>query len=450
MSLEIVAKATNISKEYVLYSKPAERLASWRKKTLTKNIALDCLSFTVRKGETLGIIGKNGSGKSTLLQILAGIIRPTTGVIKINGSIGALLELGSGFNPDFTGIENIKINSVVTGRKSRLSDQDISNIIEFSGIGSAVYNPVKTYSSGMVVRLAFAVHAMSDHDILIIDEALAVGDEAFQKKCYNRLRELKEKGASIILVTHNCQAVVQHCDRVMLLDNGRVRWTGRPDVTTLLYQKLMNSADAHWSDAYVHLGRSLTRVKKKNDYASHSSSPDLSASSSVRDALLSDSTSWLDHNLVSETACVYPSNGMEIRQLKIFLTQGGEVNTIPAGKDFVIELTALTEDVQSGLRYTSYISSVNGVKIAGQVYPSIHGYDPSHLLPGALVTARFQYRGSLLPGLYFIGAGILSANCDGFVHRVVDYCCLRVVDSAVRYSFGVCDLSQAAPVVSVA
>jgi len=450
MKQEIVARASNISKEYVLYGKPIERLSSWSRKKRSKNSALNPLSFVIRKGETLGIIGRNGSGKSTLLQILAGIIKPTTGTIDVKGSVGALLELGSGFNPEFTGVENVRLNSAITGRKQRLSDEDIQEIIEFSGIGQAAYNPVKTYSSGMLVRLAFAVHAMIQHDLLIIDEALAVGDEAFQKKCYNRLRELKDEGVSIILVTHSCQAVVQHCDRVMLLDNGNIRWTGRPDVTTLLYQKLLNSGESKWSKKYVDLGRQLTTSKNNKQLETEIPAEELSAnigSSSKRTQVNINTTEyWLDHNLVSESACVYPSNGMTISQVRITLPDGTEANTLPAGQDFVIELSAIVDVDQSYLRYTSHLSAINGVRISGQAFPGIHEYDPTQLTAGTIATIRFGYRGSLLPGLYFIGCGILSRNCDDFIHRVVDYCCLRVTESSGRYSFGVCDLSESKPI----
>jgi ABC-type polysaccharide/polyol phosphate transport system ATPase subunit len=184
-------------------------------------IALDDINFTVYQGETFGIIGKNGSGKSTMLQILAGILKPSQGEAEVQGKVSALLELGSGFNPENTGIENIYMNAAILGVDKKRIKEKISSIIEFADIGDFIYQPVKTYSSGMYVRLGFAVAINVDADIILIDEALAVGDIFFRQKCYARLNQLKEEGKTIILVTHGMNEVEQFCDRALLIDHGR-------------------------------------------------------------------------------------------------------------------------------------------------------------------------------------------------------------------------------------
>ncbi len=204
------------------------------------------MSFEIRKGETVGIVGKNGSGKSTLLQILCGTLNPTGGTVETHGRIAALLELGSGFNPEFTGRENVYLNATILGLSKEEIDEKYDAIIEFADIGDFINQPVKTYSSGMLVRLAFSVQAQVEPDILIVDEALAVGDAKFQARCFDRLKKLKENGTSILLVTHSSEQIVTHCDKAFLLNDGVQLEQGEPRQVVnryldLLFGKTRNS-----------------------------------------------------------------------------------------------------------------------------------------------------------------------------------------------------------------
>lgn len=238
MSDEVAIRVSNLSKCYHIYDAPSDRLKQFvlpRVKRLVGRPprpyfrpfwALKDLSFEVRKGETIGIIGRNGSGKSTLLQILAGTLTPTSGEVNINGRVAALLELGSGFNPEFTGRENVFLNGQILGLSREEIEARYDNIVEFSEIGEFIDQPVKTYSSGMFVRLAFAVQAHIDASIVIIDEALAVGDIFFRQKCYARLEQLKQSGAAILLVSHSMPDIEQYCERAVLLDHGEQRFIG--------------------------------------------------------------------------------------------------------------------------------------------------------------------------------------------------------------------------------
>jgi lipopolysaccharide transport system ATP-binding protein len=205
--------------------------------------ALRDVSLEVRRGETVGIIGRNGSGKSTLLQIICGTLHQTAGTVVTNGRIAALLELGSGFNPDFTGEENIFLNGALLGLSRGEIEKHYDAIVSFAGIGQFIHQPIKTYSSGMVVRLAFSVQAMINPDILIVDEALAVGDARFQAKCFERLKQLKEQGTSILLVTHSGEQIVTHCSRAMLLDAGGHVVTGAPREVHNRYMDLLFGRD---------------------------------------------------------------------------------------------------------------------------------------------------------------------------------------------------------------
>lgn len=220
---EIAIRVSNVTKAYKIFDTPGKRFLHhmFHTKSGRDFVALDNVSFEVKKGESFGIIGRNGSGKSTMLQILAGIIKATSGEIEVNGRIAALLELGSGFNPESTGYENIYMNAAILGVSKEEIDAKVDQIIEFADIGDFVNQPVKTYSSGMFVRLAFAVAINVDADILLIDEALAVGDVFFRQKCYKKLDELKAEGKTIILVSHGMNEVEQFCDRVLLLNKSK-------------------------------------------------------------------------------------------------------------------------------------------------------------------------------------------------------------------------------------
>ena len=240
---DIAIKIDNLSKIYRLYADPFDRLKEslhpFRKKYHRDFYALNDVNFEIEKGETVGIIGKNGCGKSTLLQIITGILFPTTGTVMVNGKIAALLELGAGFNPDLTGIENVYFSGTLMGFTREEMDEKIDHILSFADIGEFVYQPVKTYSSGMFVRLAFAVNIASDPEVMIVDEALSVGDMNFQAKCMTALTRIQESGATVLFVSHDVEAVKSLCNRGVYLENGMVKAIGKaPDVAEL-YMRTM-------------------------------------------------------------------------------------------------------------------------------------------------------------------------------------------------------------------
>jgi len=241
----------NISKCYQVYNKPVQRLKqilfdkkvehSERVERLHYNEfwALQDINFVLPRGETLGVVGKNGSGKSTLLQIIAGTLTPTTGAVEINGRVAALLELGAGFNNEFTGRENVYLNASLLGLSKEQVDNKLDDILSFADIGHFIDSAVRSYSSGMLVRLAFAIQAQLDPEILIVDEALAVGDAKFQAKCFNRLKKLKENGTSILFVSHATEQIVTHCDRAILLNEGLLLTEDKPKVVVNQYLDLL-------------------------------------------------------------------------------------------------------------------------------------------------------------------------------------------------------------------
>ncbi len=233
----------HLSKKYQIYKRPGDKLREvlglTRRPLHQEFWALENVSFEVGQGQTLGIIGQNGSGKSTLLQILAGIMRQTRGDCFVSGKISALLELGSGFNPEFTGRENVFMNGAILGLDTRQMEERFEAIASFAEIGSFLDQPVKTYSSGMFMRLAFAVAVNVDPDILLVDEALAVGDLIFQHRCMHRMNRLRNSGKTIVLVTHDLGAVTKFCDRALLLDAGHLMEDGKPDAVVQKYRALI-------------------------------------------------------------------------------------------------------------------------------------------------------------------------------------------------------------------
>lgn len=230
MSTEVAIDIQHISKEYKIYEKKAdmvrEAVGITKKKYYTSYYALQDVSLKIMKGETLGIIGENGAGKSTLLKILTGVTTPTNGSIAIKGKISALLELGAGFNPNYTGVENIYLNGTMMGFTRKEMELKLDQIISFADIGEFIYQPVKNYSSGMFARLAFAVAINVEPEVLIVDEALSVGDIFFQNKCFRKIEELRDKGVTILYVSHDLASVKEMCDRVLWLEKGNVKMLG--------------------------------------------------------------------------------------------------------------------------------------------------------------------------------------------------------------------------------
>jgi len=287
LSSEAVIKVEKLSKAYTIWASPAARLhgpvfgqvGQWpflpaATRQLCRRLshesfknfyALSDVSFEVQKGESVGIIGLNGSGKSTLLQILAGTLEPTEGAVEVNGRVAALLELGSGFNPEFTGRENVILNATILGLKPAEIEERFPKIAEFADIGEFIEQPVKTYSSGMVVRLAFAVLTQVEPDILIIDEALAVGDVYFQHKCFAQIRRFREQGTTLLFVSHDPGAVKSLCNRAILLDAGSSLRDDTPDAVLDYYNAVIAKQEADYAiqQTEADFGKKATRSGNK-------------------------------------------------------------------------------------------------------------------------------------------------------------------------------------------
>ena len=250
---EAAIQVRDLSKVYKLYDRNRDRvmdaLGLAKRKRYREHYALNHVSFSIQRGETVGIIGSNGAGKSTILKIITGVLSPTEGDVTVRGRISALLELGAGFNQEYTGIENIYLNGTMMGYSRDEIDARMQSIIDFADIGDFIRQPVRMYSSGMFVRLAFAVAINIDPDILVVDEALSVGDVFFQSKCYRKFDEFKEQGKTILFVSHDLSSISRYCDRAILLNKGKMMAEGAPAAMIDLYKKVRaNQVDEEGND----------------------------------------------------------------------------------------------------------------------------------------------------------------------------------------------------------
>ena len=278
MSFDNIAiRVNNLSKCYHIYGRPQDRLDQYIIPRLNRLVgrqsknyfrefwALQDISFEVKKGETVGIIGRNGSGKSTLLQIICGILTPTSGSVETNGRIAALLELGSGFNPEFTGRENVYMNGTILGLSKEEIDTRFDDIAAFADIGEFIEQPVKTYSSGMFVRLAFAVNIMSQPEIMIVDEALAIGDMNFQAKCMTAIKRIQEAGTTVLFVSHDIGAVKSLCSRGIYLEHGELKSVGTAAVVAEHYVRMMREEMNEEQRRFVRTNSTFPSVKDKTE-----------------------------------------------------------------------------------------------------------------------------------------------------------------------------------------
>jgi lipopolysaccharide transport system ATP-binding protein len=378
--------------------------------------ALRDISFTVERGEAVAIIGRNGSGKSTLLQIIAGTLAPTTGTVEARGRIAALLELGSGFNPEFTGRENVFLNGAILGLSRREVERRFDDIAGFAEIGEFIDLPVKTYSSGMVVRLAFAVQVQLWPDLLIVDEALAVGDEKFQRKCYDRLDALRAQGVTILLVTHSAQTVLRYCQRAMLLERGAMQNIGPSKQVVDLYHALL------YADQRAYL-RWLNRLNA----AEHESA---TAEPATRDGR------------VTAEATAAPSPQATIEDVWLADADGNHRELFFTGETAELGFSVLVYGPVRRLQLGIRIRTTEGV----EVYGTSSGYleqSPDDVAAGSRAVARFQLTMCLCAGSYFVSVAAADAPSRAemtYLDKRSDALLFQVIEQA-QASTGIAHLS---------
>lgn len=409
MKKKIAIQVKNLDKVYKLYDKPSDRmkeaLGLSKKKKYKEHHALDQVNLTIYQGETVGIIGTNGSGKSTILKIITGVLNPSGGKVTVNGRISALLELGAGFNMEYNGIENVYLNGTMIGFSEKEIDEKMDAILEFADIGDYVYQPVKTYSSGMFVRLAFAVAINIEPEILIVDEALSVGDVFFQAKCYHKFEEFKEMGKTILFVSHDLSSISKYCDRVVLLNQGVKLGEGSPKEMIDMYKRvLVGQYEMHEDEG--------TNLLEDKDVAA-------AAKMGVNPELLE-----------------YGTNAAKITEYYITDDKGIHTTAVIKGQEFSIHMEVdFMEDVPAPI-FAFTIKNIKGTEITGTNTMVEKAFLES-VQAGAKKEIVFTQKMSLQGGEYLLSLGVTGYERDKFevYHRLYDVLNLTVISDKDTVGF---------------
>lgn len=413
---DITIRVDHVSKVYRLYDKPRDRIKeafSLSRKTYYKeHYALQDVSFEVDRGETVGIIGTNGAGKSTILKIITGVLSQTTGDVAVNGRISALLELGAGFNGEYTGVENVYLNGTMIGFSREEIDRKLDDILAFADIGDFVHQPVKTYSSGMFVRLAFAVAINIDPEILIVDEALSVGDAFFQVKCYHKFEEFKRQGRTILFVSHDLGSIQKYCDRVILLDRGRKLAEGAPKEMIDLYKKVMARQDT--SEAAEKASQAERQIVMQSQ----------------------DGTLWRKHMEENPNCSSYGNGAATILDYCVMDQDGRITNVLSAGEDYTVRMKVQFHRRLSEPVFALTIRDKQGTDICG-TNTMYEDFNTGDVQDGDIREISFTQRMDLKGGEY-----LLCLGCTGFTngdfevyHRLYDACLIRVASGKTMVGF---------------
>lgn len=414
--MDSVIEIKNISKIYNLYNKPSDRLKEAlfsRKSRHTEFAALNDVSFNVNKGEILGIIGKNGSGKSTILKIITSVLTPTSGECIVKGKIAALLELGAGFNMEYTGIENIYLNGQMIGFSKEEMDKKLQAIIDFADIGEHIYQPVKTYSSGMFARLAFSVAISVDPDILIVDEALSVGDVFFQNKCYRRFEEFRERGKTILFVTHDMGSVIRYCNRCVLLNAGKKVAEGKPQEMVDLYKRIM-------------VGQWNENEENTQD------------SSSIQSSNVKADELWKDQISTNPDIEVYGDGRADIIDFGIFSDTGDIGNNVYKGDYYSVKMKVRINEDNLNPIFAFKLRDIKGTELTG-TNTMLEDIDTSQCKKGDIVTITFRQKQYLQPGQYLVSLGCTAFEGDQFIVYCRNYNCCVLGVVAQKGTIGIFD-----------
>ena len=427
MSFEAAIRVDNLGKCFHIYDKPHERLLQMlsrgRRQYFREFWALRGATFEVRRGEAVGIIGRNGSGKSTLLQLICGTQNQTEGSVSVNGRIAALLELGSGFNPEFTGRENVFLNGLVLGLARTEIEHRFEHIAAFADIGDFIDQPLKTYSSGMVVRLAFAVAINVDPDIIVIDEALAVGDELFQRKCFARLEAIRRRGATLLFVSHSGSTVIELCDRCILLDGGEKIASGSPKRMIAKYQRLLFAPTEQRASVREDIVATSRDQLPDNTDSGLPSQPQGSRTQVI------EGEEYFDPHLVVQSTTGYESRGAIIERPRIVTLAGDAVNCLVRGRSYRYLYDVRFARGAVGVRFGMLIKTMTGVELGGASSASSVEHGFQYFAEGAVAEVEFRFRANLNPGSYFMNAGVtgLVDSEEHYLHRLLDAYVFRIV-----------------------
>lgn len=406
------------------------------------------INLEVGRGETLGIIGKNGSGKSTILKIIAGTLQPSGGTVAVRGRVAAMLELTSGFEPDFTGLENVYMSASILGLSERETDARLDSILSFADIGDFVAQPVKTYSSGMLLRLAFAVHTAVEPEILIVDEALSVGDETFQRKCFARLERLKQEGTTLLFVSHDMSSVVSLTERAFFIHQGEIVMEGRPKRVVETYQR------------YCHAGREqaarlIAQIKAGEATAERNEAAAAEVGKAVEqsDCAVVDKAPQVedaystrlrgegyDPAFISMSRTRYDPYGGELYDLRLVNAAGEPVNILERRKTYYFEYKVKFSASCRDVTFAMLIKTLKGMELGGgRVLPWDRFIE--RVEAGDAYQVRYAFETLLMPGVYFLNAGVegVVEGQRAYIHRILDALAFRVLTEELLMPTGIVD-----------
>ncbi len=408
-------KVDQVTKIYRLFDRPIDRLKEslnpFHKEYHKKFYALNEISFQVEQGQFMGIIGTNGSGKSTILKIITGVLTPTTGQVTVSGRVSALLELGGGFNMEYTGIENVYMNGTMMGYTRQEMDEKLPEILEFADIGDFVYQPVKTYSSGMFVRLAFALAINVDPDILIVDEALAVGDVFFQAKCYQKINEICKSGTTVLLVTHDMSTVIKYCDKVVVLNRGHFVAEGPARQMVDLYKKIL--ANQEDMEATGNSGDGMSGADESGMSNADESAVDEAGGRENRAAGGrseggNGEKPWKTSLTLNEQKLKYGDGRAEIADIGLFDHNGELSSLLLKGKPFTLKMKVRFQEQVPAPIFAFTIKDSKGTELTG-TNTLIEDCQVETAGAGEEYVIAFRQNMSLQGGEY-----LLSLGCTGF------------------------------------
>lgn len=433
LAKEIAIEVKDVVKVYKLYDKMRDRVKEAfgiGKSNHKLHYALNGVNMNIYRGETVGIIGTNGSGKSTILKIITGVLHPTSGEVKVDGRISALLELGAGFNPEYSGLENVYLNGTMMGFSEKEIDEKLPAILEFADIGDYVYQPVKTYSSGMFVRLAFAVAINIEPEILIVDEALSVGDVFFQSKCYHKFEEFKAMGKTIVFVSHDLNSIAKYCDRVFLLNKGVLLGEGGPKEMIDAYKQVLVGQ-------YREPGKDGIEKNDKN-VGNSGNGEGNEASESGRTAL---EEAFARAEGINPNALEYGDGRARILSYFITDENGTRTNALIKGTEFTVHLRVRFQEAIPAPIFAFSIKNVQGTEITG-TNSMLEKAFLEGVSAGQTKDVTFTQKMDLQGGEYLLSFGVTGYEGDTFqvYHRLYDALNVTVVSD--KNSVGFYDMNS--------
>lgn len=432
----IAVRLENISKFYKLYDSKRDRLREaldpWRRKRHREFFALSGVDLEVKKGEILGIVGRNGAGKSTLLKLLAGVIQPSSGRMAINGNISAMLELGSGLNPDLDGIQNIYFGGIMLGFSREQMKEKLDQIVAFADIGNFIRQPMHTYSSGMKARLGFALAIHMKPEILIVDEVLSVGDDLFRRKCFSKIEALFASGCTVFFVSHNVANIVEICTRAVLLDKGEIILSGSPKLVTMNYLKLMFAAHDEQNSIRSELLRLNRDEEKKKEFAA-SLKPEKENLSTQEI-----SNAFFIPDFKPKSTVVIKNDDVNIYDMQIKTLDGREVNALVMNEEYIysykVEFGIILDNVNFGMGF----KNEKGLALSWMIYPGINKYLKETIYQGDIYNIKWRFKCLFTPGNHFIDSAVRTLMDDKptLLAKFTDALAFKVLDESQKQKGG--------------